>query len=493
MKRTKLLLTITLTAALLFGACQPTPESDVVVEKDIDRMLTSALENQQADGAVETLAQKLGVPDTYTDSFETKNGKTVFSIDANIVIPETDAAPVIRVRKRVFSQAEADGMLALFLGEDALYTIPNAMTKEQIEAKLTDYYAMRDGSIPVDVDGEDSGSVERLNELIASYEKALLEAEDSPVRILASRKFETPKGAADPDAEIIEGVAESDNTDVYFSIYNCYLQSNHVKALYIKADTVSGFAFNNTAPYYGLSDPESPRIPQNFTLTKEEALSVADGVLKTLGIEDMACLAAYYVVMPNSAQPGSSMWPGKTFGSEEAKDFHWAYKLQYARSYQNIPVTITRDDGSGVADEEQYAEPWEYEKLELILDASGVVSFLYQSPYEVVETVTNDAALLPFQEIESMLPDLLSASYSWIAESNDIVSAKVRISEIRFGLTRITEPNLRNQGLLVPVWDCFGSVEITDSAGNARLFTKYDSLLTINGIDGSSINRSLGY
>ncbi len=493
MKRTKLLLTITLTAALLFGACQPMPESDAVVEKDIDRMLTSALENQQADGAAGTLAQKLGVPDTYTDSFETKNGKTVFCIDANIVIPESDAAPVIRVRKRVFTQAEADRMLALFLGEDALYTIPNAMTKEQIEAQLIDYYAMRDGSIPVDVDGEDSGSVERLNEIIASYEKALLEAEDSPVRIPASRKFETPKGAADPNAEIIEGVAESDKTDVFFSIHNCYPRSNRVKALYIKADTVSGFTFNNTAPYYGLSDPESPQVPQDFTLTKEEALSVADGALKTLGIEDMACLAAYYVVMPNSVQPGGSMWPGKTFGSEQAKDFHWAYKLQYARSYHNIPVTITRDDGSGVADEEQYAEPWEYEKLELIVDTSGVVSFLYQSPYEVVETVTGDAALLPFQEIESMLPALIAASYSWLAESNDIVSAKVRISEIRFGLTRITEPNLRNQGLLVPVWDCFGSVEITDSAGNARLFTKYDALLTINAIDGSSINRSLGY
>ncbi len=168
MKRTKLLLTITLTAALLFGACQPMPESDAVVEKDIDRMLTSALENQQADGTAGTLAQKLGVPDTYTKSFETKNGKTVFSIDANIVIPESDAAPVIRVKKRVFTQAEADRMLALFLGEDALYTIPNAMTKEQIEAQLIDYYAMRDGSIPVNVDGEDSGSVERLNEIIAS-------------------------------------------------------------------------------------------------------------------------------------------------------------------------------------------------------------------------------------------------------------------------------------------------------------------------------------
>ena len=491
--KAKLFLGVALCAALLLSACQPTPESDAVVEKDIDRMLTSALESQQADDAAETLALKLGVPYTYTDSFETKNGKTVFSIDATIVVPESGAAPVIRVKKRVFTQDEADVMLALFLGEDALYTIPNAMTKEQIEAQLIDYYAMRDGSIPVDVDGEDSGSVERLNEIIASYEKALLEAEDSPVRVLASREFETPTGAADPDAEKIEGVAETDNTDVYFSIRNCYPLPNIVKAIYVKADTVAGVTFNNTAPYYGLSDPLSPEVPADFLLTKEEAAAVADGVLQTLGIEDMACVAASYAVMPNNAQPGGALWFGKTFSSQEAKDFHWAYKLQYARSYQNIPVTITSDDGTGVADEEQYAEPWEYETLEIIVDESGIVSFLYQSPYEVVETVTGDAALLPFQEIESMLPALLSASYSWLAESNDIVSAKISISEIRLGLMRITEPNLRNQGLLVPVWDCFGSVEITDSGGNTHFFTKYDALLTINAIDGSTINRSLGY
>lgn len=491
--KAKLLLGAALCAALLLGACQPTPESDAVVEKDIDRMLTSALESQQTDGAAEALAQKLGVPYTYTDSFETKNGKTVFSIDATIVVPESGAAPVIRVKKRVFTQEEADVMLALFLGEDALYTIPNTMTKEQIEAQLTDYYAMRDGSIPVDVDGEDSGSVERLNEIIASYEKALLEAEDSPVRVLASREYETPKGAADPNAEKIEGVAETDNTDVYFSITNCYPRSNQVQALYIKADTVSGVTFNNTAPYYGLSDPESPQVPAGFSLTKEQALAVADSALKTLGIEDMVCLAANYVVMPDNAQSDGSMWPGKTFDSEEAKDFHWAYKLQYARSYQNIPVTITRDDGTGVADEEQYAEPWEYEKLEIVVDASGIVSFLYKSPYEVTETVTDDASLLPFQDIQSILRGMLPATYAWLAESNDIVSAKISISEIRLGLMRITEPNRRDQGLLVPVWDCFGNVEITDSNGNTRFFTKYDALLTINAIDGSTINRSLGY
>ncbi|MPN26791.1 hypothetical protein SDC9_174216 [bioreactor metagenome] len=158
-----------------------------------------------------------------------------------------------------------------------------------------------------------------------------------------------------------------------------------------------------------------------------------------------------------------------------------------------MPITITKDDGTGVADEEQYVEPWEYERLELIVDETGVISFLYKSPYEVVESVTGNAKLLSFQDIQSVLSTMLPANYAWMDESGDIVSAVVNISEIQFGLARITEPNTRDQGLLVPVWDFWGSVSITNDKGDVHLFTKYDALLTINAIDGSTINRSLGY
>ena len=185
--------------------------------------------------------------------------------------------------------------------------------------------------------------------------------------------------------------------------------------------------------------------------------------------------------------------PDKTFRSENAEDFKWAYKIQYSRSYGGVPITITKDDGTGVPDEEQYAEPWEYEKLELIVDETGVISFLYRSPYEVVESVTEHAKLLPFQDIQSVLSTMLPANYAWMDESGDIVSAVVHISEIQFGLARITEPNTRDQGLLVPVWDFFGSISITNEKGDTHMFTKYDSLLTINAIDGSTIDRSLGY
>ncbi|HML69604.1 MAG TPA: DUF6034 family protein [Clostridia bacterium] len=490
--RTKIVLCAALVFLLTLASCQQTPENEIVVEKDIDRMVSAAMEAEDTNDALpHTLAEKLNVPSSLKETFASQNGKTEFMIDASIILPPSDSVPIIRVRKHLFTQKEADLMMGLFLGDDPLYTIPNSMTKEQIEEKLIDYYGMRDGSIPINVDGEDRSSVERLNEIIASYEKALLAATDTPVLVLASKKLETPKDADNSSAQRIEGVTRQDDTDVYFSITNSYPLPNIVRAVYVKAKTVEGTTVNDSAPYYELSDQQSPKVPTSFTLTEDDALSASDRALETLGIKDMVCSRVSFVVMPDSAS--GWMWPGTTFRSENAKDFKWAYKIQYTRSYGGVPITITKDDGTGVADEEQYVEPWEYERLELIVDETGVISFLYKSPYEVVESVTENAKLLPFQDIQSVLSTMLPANYAWMDESGDIVSAVVNISEIQFGLARITEPNTRDQGLLVPVWDFWGSVSITNDKGDVHLFTKYDALLTINAIDGSTINRSLGY
>ncbi|HAE41907.1 MAG TPA: hypothetical protein DCG34_03185, partial [Clostridiales bacterium] len=164
-----------------FGlGCQQTPENEIVVEKDLDRMVASALENEKTSNSTEILSQKLNVPSSLKETFASQKGKTEFVIDASVILSPSDSVPIIRVRKHLFTQKEADLMMRLFLGDDPLYTIPNSMTKEQIEEKLVDYYGMRDGSIPINVDGEDSSSVERLNEIIDSYEKALLASTDTP-------------------------------------------------------------------------------------------------------------------------------------------------------------------------------------------------------------------------------------------------------------------------------------------------------------------------
>ena len=66
----------------------------------------------------------------------------------------------------------------------------------------------------------------------------------------------------------------------------------------------------------------------------------------------------------------------------------------------------------------------------------------------------------------------------------------VTIDSICLGYARVLKQDETGVGLLVPAWDFFGTV--TDADGT--VYEEGDrSLLTINAIDGSIIDRGLGY
>jgi hypothetical protein len=80
--------------------------------------------------------------------------------------------------------------------------------------------------------------------------------------------------------------------------------------------------------------------------------------------------------------------------------------------------------------------------------------------------------------------------------SAKITGFDMNVTRIVFGLTRVTEQNKRNSGLLVPCWDFFAETTYTVLENGQTVTKPYDSgypLLTINAIDGTVINRSLGY
>lgn len=77
----------------------------------------------------------------------------------------------------------------------------------------------------------------------------------------------------------------------------------------------------------------------------------------------------------------------------------------------------------------------------------------------------------------------------YVAE-NDGQAKAVTVRDIRLGYMRVLKQDEAGVGLLVPVWDFFGDVDYENSRG----FTNPDtSLLTINAVDGSIIDRSRGY
>ena len=70
------------------------------------------------------------------------------------------------------------------------------------------------------------------------------------------------------------------------------------------------------------------------------------------------------------------------------------------------------------------------------------------------------------------------------------------IRKIALGYSRIYDPTTDNDtGLMVPVWDFFGGFDVETDEGSDKNNGEHatQSFMTINAIDGTVIDRGLGY
>lgn len=121
MKRMMLFL---LAFAMLLG-CVPTPEEDVVVQKDMDAMLDQA-KNGTED--MRPLREQLGVPEgNYSYTTSAVEERLTVTVNAPVTVPDSNRLPIIRVRKARFSQELALKTVDYFLQGEPVYdaTLPD--------------------------------------------------------------------------------------------------------------------------------------------------------------------------------------------------------------------------------------------------------------------------------------------------------------------------------------------------------------------------------
>ena len=172
------------------------------------------------------------------------------------------------------------------------------------------------------------------------------------------------------------------------------------------------------------------------------------------------------------------------------------YAIYYTRTINGVPITQTMADGGALEDMDSTMETWSYESLYFFVDKDGIESMYYSNPYTIGETKTENLNLLPFSEIMKTYEKMMVVTN---ADNMEYEKSRVYdIDRIVLGYARIYEPSTDpHTGLLVPVWDFFGSRKVEgDYDGNSYSdITDYPnwSFLTINAVDGSIIDRDLGY
>ena len=178
------------------------------------------------------------------------------------------------------------------------------------------------------------------------------------------------------------------------------------------------------------------------------------------------------------------------------------YILHYTRKLGEIPITYTEEQGGELYGNDMGAESesWLYEKLDFCVTDEGIDDVQLIDQYDIGKTKTENVKLKSFDEIMDIYEKMMLIQNADYMENAKELTYK--IDRIAFGYTRIYEPKSDSRsGVLVPAWDFFGSYEGTYKEGaewetgseNFLYAPQYESYLTINAIDGSVIDRGLGY
>mgnify|MGYP007121514784 FL=1 len=469
-RNTLLLCICMLTAALT--ACQATPDAPIVVQKDMEQMLEKAqgTENipekstqprtETSEHEANIFITNLGIPQNLKLESISAKGKLLVHTDALIILPQADRIPIARVKmSRLANDTVKRLVEVLFEGtrpvSDDLSLLPQKYYDNIIEDLTTNV-------------NNDTWFSERYLEQ-AEYDAALADAmqslENAPSQATykpLQYQFDNPA----EDGKYVHYYALRD--DDRLSRIIVYTEPGFARMEYYRNldDSCLDILLNRAIPSPDSSSVES--LPLHTT--QAEALDMAETSLQKMGL-----IGLRKHVAENICPTG-------------------VYEFMFTREINGVAVTYT-DDGGGdrkiLYEGEQFAKPWLYERIRVFIDDNGIAMFEYRSPHELTDIEVEGAMLLPFSSIQEIFEEMIVIVDNEYDMSEEEWTCEYFIDHVTLGLMRLTERNVGSQGLLVPVWDFFG--HSVDSHGIQRGISGYTSLLTINAIDGSIIDRFAGY
>ena len=218
---------------------------------------------------------------------------------------------------------------------------------------------------------------------------------------------------------------------------------------------------------------------ETCALSKDDAVARANAFLTEIGIS------------------GYGLAEGDLFTEDcVTKENAWIYRPYYILKYKRNPGGVFVNNAGGKFAEDWQSETyskkeWNEECIEFRINDSGIVGFDWYSPLEITETVEENAALRSFDDVKATFEKMVAVS-----NASEYNAVEIDIDRVRLGYSRISEKDSWDTGLLVPVWDFFGTVnEITEDGDYYNLYAGDSefSVMTVNAIDGSIINSELGY
>ena len=455
----KKVIAILLIAVMALGtaACQKTPESPIVVGKNNEKLIEKAVTSRDT---------PFSAPSRYSadEPLTNPQGSLTVNVDAAVIVPNSDGLSTARVEKHLFTEAECQTYIAALFDGQTTYSGDVLDWQRQLALET------------------DEQKRQEVQGSITKFQMAMESLPEGEGLVEAPIEFSTTLSGVPTIFLVSDGndgkyrkifIENNSSTNQYRLIYsigqNDYAKIGNLWNVAVRSDIKHG------TDEYGSPDLlPAPSIEQN------QAVNAANELLSLMGVSDYSYKT-------------SSLVFGSINGTVQK-----AYRLSYSRVLGNNSFTLTSAPagGGGAIDDGKggYIEGWEYESMTFLVNNDGIVSMEWINPYDVSEVITNNTSMMDFNDVMDIFNKMIVVTNAYLS---DDMSKTINVDRIELGLMRITDPATRSSGLVIPVWDFFGNVTTAFKNGE-KSYSELDddplnSVLAINAIDGTLVDRSRGY
>ena len=457
-------------------ACQPTPKIEQVGNKGSSVMDESLKEDSIS-------PRSLNIPEKYFYEHTSSNGKIKVTTDAGIVFTDNDALPVYSAKIAPFTEQQIEKVINILFGEGAV------LSKNDIE--LSKAELMEKLLLPAQ---QQLAEVQSGKEI---YEETGLLTEQELMNRIDVIKEQIAKA---PDKPEISSVSVKDYLTSSEGLHAYSVLGNGEKA---SIWVTNG---NDIYPIWLIFEMENREYDEYadrgidkmiLATTPDEAIDQAEQFLDRIGVNYMD-----FCAISSTSRLGENEYENNS----EANLSKTAYAVTFTRTVSGIPCAYDNNYCEGA-----YSKPFYAERIRIHIDDTGIVGVYWYGNTVIQDMVSQNVKLYPFNDMVSHAAAQLgqkSVEFFSTPFDNGIRKISYKIDKIVLGYARVINKNSQDKYLLIPVWDFYGQRTIEfdheyidkqnaeyGQTSDYMLTESFDvqPLVTANALDGTIVDRTLGY
>ena len=459
-----------LIATLMFtSACQPTPESNIVISKN-DGTLEAALDTEN-----EYDPMAIVYPEHWKAEYEQLGGRLKVDIDAD-VIAKHKAYNVVKIEPYLVPIDQANKIIKGLFGTTDVYNYDlHVFNKSQIESLIVKLRANKVEAVTKGDEEYASYLEETINDFSILHETApeATNATSYDHKFTDTSEYDTVRESILVKRDIY------DFSEPYLSI------DNTMKDRLIECPESRIIYLNNFSPNLSLNKykSETSILGQGFekeafvTEEAKAAIAKANAFLGEICAEDRVLQHI------------------KAYTMNEGSDMIVGYSMDYGIRYDGTVMTAGVHVGSFqelMGEDYTGHEPYAYEDLCVDVENGEIVGFQWTNIFDTGAIIKENVALMPLEEIMKNIDNQLTAKYAYLETFGESESIYVDQIILTYAVEAVKDKP--GEYMLIPAWAFYGGVDYGDGyelIDGTILKGKHAygvSLLTINAVDGSVVH-----